>query len=159
MKEVSSLGVNRGKQFEEQIKLAFEKVPNTTVTRLIDPQNGFAGVRNICDFIVYHYPNQLFIECKSCYGNTLPFSNITENQWEGLLKVSDVVGIRAGIVVWFIDHDETFFVPIKYLQELKDCGEKSLNINKFDRCCCYRIPGTKRRVLFDYDFYDFLGGD
>ena len=151
------MAVNRGKQFEEKIRTAFESVPDTTVTRLLDPQAGFAGVRNVCDFIVYHYPHQFYIECKSCYGNTLPFSNITQNQWEGLLKVSNVVGVVAGVIVWFIDHDETLFVPIQVLQELKDAGEKSVNINKIDRAKCYKIPSTKKRVLCDYDMQWFVG--
>lgn len=148
---------NRGKQFEEQIKDAFRKLPDTTITRLLDPQAGFAGVRNICDFIVYHYPHQFYIECKSCYGNTLPFSNITDNQWEGLLEVSDIVGVVAGVIVWFIDHDETLFVPIKVLQQLKEDGGKSVNINKIDRAVCCIIPGIKKRILFDYDLSGFVG--
>lgn len=151
--------INRGKQFEQQIREAFEKVPQTSVIRLLDPQNGYAGVRNICDFIVYHYPQCYFIECKSCYGNTLPFSNITDNQWNGLLQMSSIVGVTAGIIVWFIDKDETLFVPIKVLQDLKDAGEKSVNVNKVDRSLCYRVPGTKKKVLFDYDMTGFLGGD
>lgn len=40
---------NRGKQFENVIRKAFEKVPNVSVDRLHDQTNGFKGSQNICD--------------------------------------------------------------------------------------------------------------
>ena len=151
--------VNRGKQFEDQVRIGFERVPETSVDRLIDPQNGYAGVRNICDFIVYHYPHEYYIECKSCYGNTLPFSNITKNQWQGLLEKSKYAGVVAGVVVWFIDHDTTMFIPIKTLERMRQEGAKSVNIRHQENLNYehYIVPGTKKRVLFDYDFTGFLG--
>ena len=54
------------------IKEAFEKVPDTSVYRLYDTTNGFVGVANISDFIVYKFPCQYFIECKSVHGNVFP---------------------------------------------------------------------------------------
>ena len=153
------MAVNRGKDFENQIKEAFERMPHTSVTRLIDPQSGYAGVRNICDFIMYHYPIQYFIECKSCYGNTLPFSNITKNQWDGLLEKSSIKGVVAGYMIWFIDHDLTCFITAQQMQMLKDKGCKSVNVHTFplelDGDWIY-IRGTKKRVLFDYDMTNFL---
>ena len=150
------MAVNRGKQFEEQIKEAFEKVPHTSVTRLIDPQNGYAGVRNICDFIVYHYPHQYFIECKSCYGNTLPFYNITKNQWDGLYEKSKIDGVVAGYIIWFIDHDRTIFVPAQSMITHKELGAKSYNIAKQWDSDYIEIEGKKKRVLFDYDMNSFF---
>lgn len=157
--------VNRGKQFEDQIRAGLEKVPDTSVLRLIDPQGGQAGVSNICDFVAFHYPHQWFIECKSCYGNTLSihtnnpknkYGAISNTQWEGLLKMSPITGVVAGVIVWFIDHDETLFIPIQVLQDLRNSGAKSININKIDRSLCCRIPAEKKRVLFDYDFTNIL---
>lgn len=150
------MAVNRGKQFEEQIREAFEKVPHTSVVRLIDPQNGYAGVRNICDFIVYNYPYQFFIECKSCYGNTLPFTNITKNQWDGLYEKSHINGVVAGYMIWFIDHDRTIFVPAQSMIVHKELGKKSWNISNQWDSDCIEIKGEKKRVLFDYDMTDFL---
>lgn len=148
--------VNRGKQFEEQIRQAFENVPDTSVIRLIDPQNGYAGVRNICDYIVYHYPTQFFIECKSCHGNTLPFTNITKNQWDGLYEKSKLKGVVAGYMIWFIDHNRTIFVPAQSMIVHKELGEKSFNITKQWDSDCFEIKGEKKRVLFDYDMTDFI---
>jgi hypothetical protein len=158
--------VNRGKQFEEQVRTALENVPDTSVDRLIDPQNGFAGVRNICDFIAYHYPHQFYVECKSCYGNTLSihtnnpknkYGAITNNQWEGLLEKSKTKGVIAGYVIWFIDHDITVFLSAQYLEFIRNEGKKSVNIKDLDDSW-YIVPGNKKRVLFDYDFSKLLGG-
>lgn len=160
------MGINRGKQFEEQVRTGLEVIPNTSVVRLIDPQGGQSGVSNICDFIVYHYPHQYFIECKSCHGNTLSihtnnpknkYGAISNTQWQGLLQMSSITGVVAGVIVWFIDHDITVFIPIQVLQNMRDLGAKSVNINKVDLTLCYQISGKKRRVLFDYDFTKFLG--
>lgn len=147
--------VNRGKQFEEQIREAFNKLPNTSVIRLIDPQNGYAGVRNICDFVVYQYPFQYLLECKSHYGNTLPFVCITDNQWQGLLDISHNRGVIAGVMVWFIDHDDTLFIPIRALENLKQLGAKSFNYT-LHKDMAIKIDGTKKRILFEYDMNSFI---
>ena len=149
------MGVNRGKQFEEQIKKAFERYSDTFVSidRFPDPSAGYAGVKNICDFAVYSYPYMLYLECKSVHGNTLNFNNITENQWNGLLKKGTLYGVAAGILVWFIDRDVTAFVPIQEFQRLKDEGYKSLNVKQINANEVQHeiIPGQKKRVLYEYN--------
>ena len=40
---------NKGKQFENIIKQAFEQVPNVSVVRLHDQTTGYLGSKNICD--------------------------------------------------------------------------------------------------------------
>ena len=157
--------VNRGKDFEQEVRDAFERVPQTSVDRLIDPQNGYAGVRNICDFIIYHYPIEFYIECKSCYGNTLSihtnnpknrYGNITNNQWEGLLEKSETDGVVAGYIIWFIDNDITLFVPAKVMSKHKELGNKSFNVKKEWPDGCFEISGKKKRVLFEYDMSYFI---
>ena len=133
---------------------------------------GYAGVKNICDFLVYRYPMQYYIECKSCYGNSMSihsndpkkkYGNITNNQWEGLLEKSKIPGVRAGILVWFIDHDDTYWLDIRLLQKHRDAGNKSIKfycdwVDGTDETSKLwtRIVGKKRRVLFDYDFIPFF---
>lgn len=155
---------NRGKQFEDQIKQAFESMPETSIIRLIDPQNGYAGVRNICDFVAYNYPLEYLIECKSCHGSSLSihsndpkhrYGAITNNQWEGLLEHSKK-GIISGYMIWFIDKDLTVFVPAKYMKKLRDDGLKSFNPSKINPIMYYVIEGKKKRVLFDYDLTSFM---
>lgn len=150
--------INRGKQFEQQIREAFEKVPGCSVDRLPDQMSGFAGSSNICDLMVYKYPKLFYIECKSCYGNTLNFGNITEKQWSGLMEKSEIYGCIPGIIVWFIDHDRTVFITIWELMYHKSRGFKSINVKDLgDEWTAYDIPGKKKRILFDYDMTNFFG--
>ena len=154
---------NRGKKFEQVIREAFEKVPNVSIDRLHDQTNGFKGSQNICDFIVYKEPYEYYIECKSVHGNTLPLSNITETQWNGLLEKSQIEGVFAGVICWWIDKDVTLFLPIKFLCYHKQCGYKSVNIlHDVDNLVFNKhwniieIKGKKKRVFFDYDMKEFF---
>lgn len=148
--------VNRGKDFEHEIEQALNRCESTSVDRLHDQMSGFKGSTNICDFIAYFFPNQFYLECKACYGNTLPFSNITETQWNGLIEKSKIMGVVAGYIVWFIDHDKTLFVPAEYAKSLKDSGAKSLNVKLLDMSKCFEISGKKRKIMFTYDMKPFL---
>lgn len=146
--------VNRGKQFEAAIKEAIEKCPNISIDRFQDPAAGYAGIRNICDFVTYSYPFQYYFECKSFYGNTLNFqSSISKDQWDGLKAKSVIPGVFAGVIAWFIDHDVTVYIPIESLVELKNSGRKSLNIKDItsNSIPFITVPGKKKRVLFEYD--------
>lgn len=143
---------NRGKQFEEVIKKSFEKIPNVSVDRLHDQTTGYLGSKNICDFIVYKKPYEYYIECKSIHGNTFPLSNITDNQFRGLLEKSKIKGVFAGVIVWFVDKDVTIFVEINDLKVAKDLGDKSI---RFDEPYI-KLQGKKKRVFFDYDMDYFF---
>ena len=157
------MAVNRGKQFENVIRKSFERVEGVSIDRLNDNTAGFKGVAGICDFIVYREPYEYYFECKSVHGASLPFSNITDTQWNGLLEKSKIEGVFAGVICWWIDKDITRFIPIQVLQMLKEDGKKSLNCY-WDSCVDvynirYSIPeikGKKKRVFFDYDMEAFL---
>lgn len=153
---------NRGKQFEDVIKQAFEKVPGVSIDRLHDQTTGYAGSSNICDFIVYREPYEYYIECKSVYGNTLPFRNITDTQWNGLLEKSKIEGVHAGIICWWIDKDVTKFIPIQLLLHMKLLNFKSIRfddytVGTFDYPQqSMEIKGKKKKIFFDYDMESFL---
>lgn len=154
---------NRGKQFEDVIRSAFEKVSGVSVDRLHDQTTGYKGSQNICDFIVYREPYEYYFECKSIHGNTLPFRNITDTQWNGLLNKSKIQGVFAGVICWWVDKDITRFLPIQTLQMLKEDGRKSINcywescIDVYNtRYNLIEINGKKKRVFFDYDMEEFL---
>lgn len=158
------MSINRGKKFENVIRESFLKVPNVSIDRLHDQTNGFKGSQNICDFIVYKEPYEYYIECKSVHGASLPFSNITDTQWNGLLEKSKIEGVFAGVICWWVDKDTTVFLPIEMLQYLKNKGYKSVayyaNWVEFDADApdwnwCW-ITGKKKRVFFDYDMGMFL---
>jgi penicillin-binding protein-related factor A (putative recombinase) len=161
---------NRGKDFEQVIRECFERIDDVSIDRLHDQTNGYKGSQNICDFIVYRQPYEYYFECKSVHGNTLPFSNITETQWNGLLDKSQIEGVIAGIICWWIDKDVTLFIPIQLLKYLYDKGDKSVRYDCDWRIGepgekpftfkhvhrCFSIQGKKKRVFFDYDLEAFL---
>lgn len=158
------MAVNRGKQFEQVIHRAFDKLPNVSIDRLHDQTTGFLGSTNICDFIVYRKPYEYYFECKSVHGNILPFTNITNNQWQGLLQKSQITGVYAGVICWWVDKDITLFIPIQLLQMLKEQQYKSIrydydvykDVKHFYEYSVYTINGKKKRVLFEYDMEGFL---
>ncbi len=149
-------GIQRGKDFEEIIKKGFLAVPDTTVERLPDPTSGYLGYRNPCDFIVYHYPYQFYIECKTVHSHRLPFTNVTFNQRTGMLDASKIKGVVAGIICWFIPCDKTYFIPIELYERYRLDGVKSLNVNAQDTSEWVEIHGTKKRIFFDYDMQRFI---
>ncbi len=150
------MSVNRGKQFENVIRKSFECVEGVSIDRLNDNTAGFKGVAGICDFIVYREPYEYYFECKSVHGNTLPFSNITETQWNGLLEKSQIEGVFAGVICWWINKDVTLFLPIEELELEKQHGWKSVRYDIEKANGVIEIKGKKKRVFFDYDMEDFL---
>ena len=148
------MAVNRGKQFENIVKEAFEKVEGVSVDRLHDQMTGYKVTSaNICDFIVYKKPYEYYIECKTVHGNTLPFTNITDTQWKGLLAKAQIQGVYAGILCWWVDKDITKFIPISALEYFKAHGLKSIRYDTRDGTI---ITGIKKRVFFDYDMEGFF---
>lgn len=168
------MGKNRGKDFEDQIREAFKKVPGVSIDRIPDQTMHHKGACNICDFIAYKKPYEYYIECKSVHGNTLSihsnpkpdkkgvlhgfYGNITDTQWEGLLEKSVIPGVIAGVMCWWVDKDVTLFIPIKLLKELRDAGAKSIRYDiTYDRSVLIvELKGQKKRVFFDYDLEEFL---
>jgi penicillin-binding protein-related factor A (putative recombinase) len=151
-----NMSVNRGKDFENKIKEAFMKIHGVSIDRLHDQMTGYKVTSaNPCDFIVYKKPYEYYIECKSVHGNTLPFSNITDNQWRGLLEKSKIDGVKAGVICWWIDKDVTLYIPIQTLETLKNLGRKSVRYDEISLDCVI-IPGKKKRVFFEYEMEVFF---
>lgn len=147
---------NRGKEFEAKVKKAFEKIPDISIDRLPDQMSGRKGSSNVSDFIVYAYPHQYYIECKAFYGNTINFSKIP--QLDALYEKSKIKGVRAGCMLWFIDHDITVWVNAPILKICKLNGRKSINIKDIkDNSVSYTvIEGSKKRVFFEYNMIPFI---
>lgn len=156
------MGINRGKQFEQQIRQGFENCKYSdiiSIDRLPDPMGGYKGIGNICDFMVFDAPYLYYIECKCCYGKSFPISHITQNQWQGLLEKSKIPFVIAGYIIWLIDYDFTFFVYASDLSAyIERTGRKSISADDAinGELICYPIRGKKRKVLFDYDMAEFL---
>lgn len=156
------MATSRGKQFEDEIRA--QAKTDFDVHRIADNTAGYAG-GSVCDFILYSYPHQHYLECKSTKEGTLNFGNITETQWHGLLEKHEVYGVSAGYLIWFITHDETWWVSAKFAEYLKNSGAKSISLktlqalqqsnpnvlhNKF-----FKVQGAKKRVFFTYDMAKF----
>lgn len=156
------MSVNRGKGFEEQVE---QDLSNTGayVLRLYDPQGGYMGVANPCDFVVCRKGCMYMLECKATHKATLSINSndpkkkygaVSNRQWEGLLEASRK-GVVAGLLIWWVDNDVTKFVPIQTAEQLRNAGAKSL---KHDICGggIVTIKGRKKRVFYEYDFNQFF---
>ena len=94
----------------------------------------------------------------------MPFSNISETQWNGLLEKSNIEGVYAGIICWWVDKDVTLFIPIQTLDFYKYKGDKSVRYDIFDLWVNYEaieLKGKKKRVFWEYDmeeFFNQIGG-
>ena len=147
---------NIGKEFEVRVKDAFLNVPGVSVDRLHDQTNGFAGSWNPCDFIVYKYPYEYYIECKTVNGISLPVRNVTKNQREGLLQKAGVPGVFAGIVCWWRPVNVTKFIPIWNFELARLHGNKHYRYDWTNDNGVVEIHGRKKRVFFEYDMGRFF---
>ena len=149
------MAVNRGKAFEHIIREAFENETDVVVYRIPDQMSGMYGSKNPCDMFVYAVPTLFALELKSVHGNTLPFTNISEYQWQQMLKMSKVTGVVAGVICWYVDRDRTIFIPIQFLEMLKQNGAKSIRFDA-DDIHISDIVGKKKKVFWEYDMSKFF---
>ena len=76
-----------------------------------------------------------------------------------MLAKSHIDGVIAGVILWFIDHDKTVFIPIEAIDYHIARGDKSVNVKTMHReygMNCIDISGKKRRIFFDYDMKEFM---
>lgn len=147
--------ISRGKDFEAVVRNSFEAVPDTHVYRIPDQQNYKVGSKNPCDFLIYHKPKLYALECKATNKPSLPFANISEYQWTELLKMSHIPGVVAGVLCWYVNYGRTVFIPIKFLETLKQNGAKSIRYDADDPHII-DIPGRKKRVFWEYYMDEFF---
>ena len=123
--------------------------------RLYDQMSGWYMVsRNICDFIVYKYPNIYYIESKATEKDRFDFSMISDTQYDGLLKNSKIQGCYGLVIVLFASYKRAFILDIRDIDDMKANRKASLNIQKIDK---WPIPYTEiqtipnnRKKLLDY---------
>lgn len=145
------MAVNKGKAWEAKFKTDFMKsFPDGSIDRLYDPVGGYYGINNICDFIGYEWPNIYYLELKSHKGNTFPFTCLS--QYDKLTSKVGIKGVRAGVVLWFIDHDQVIYAPISTITKMKEDGKKSINVKELDDYHLIKLPGQKKRVFVECDY-------
>ncbi len=147
---------NRGKQFEQKLRIDFLKtVPNSTIDRIYDTMNGYKSISNVSDFIGYAYPNIFYLECKSHKGASIPFENIT--QYDKLKKKIGIPGVRTGICLWLYEHNEVgiIYIPTSTIKKMKADGLKSFGIRHLgnEKYPSYQLPTLKEKQVFlDTDY-------
>ena len=145
------------KQFEIKFREDWKKAFSETFCyRLPDQMSGYKTVsQNPCDILCYSYPNLYLVECKTHKGNTFPFTAF--RQYANLLQYAGIKGVRAGIVLWFVEHDEIIYVPVKTVEKMMADGKKSINVKDIytDTYRIIKIPSVKKKVYFDSDYSIF----
>ena len=143
-----------GKKFETKFREDWEKTfKGSFIYRLPDQMSGYKSTSsNICDFICFYLNTLFLIECKSHKGNTFPIKNLT--QYNKLLPKVNIPGVRAGVVIWFIDHGRVLYVPISTITKLIEDNKKSVNINTIftEGYKVYEIPSVKKKTFCDSDY-------
>ena len=121
--------------------------------------SGFYMVsRNICDFHLYKYPYEYWIESKATEQDRFSFDQLTDTQRNGLAMKSNIHGCCGIIIVLFITYKRAFVFNIKDIVEFIDSDTtklkvKSINIKKIDK---WSIPYKEiqtipsRKNLLDY---------
>lgn len=141
----------RGKQFEKILSQQISE-QGIFIQRIFDYVD-LRGLAMMCDFYAYKYPYLYLLEMKTTAGASLPFANISETQWGGLLEASKYDGILCGFPIWWYDKDTTKFISIQEMEEIKKTGVKSV---RYDTPYGITIDGTKRRVYWDYEISKFF---
>lgn len=145
-----------GKDAEKKIKEWLDRPEEGyDFQRIPDQMTGFYNSSNICDFVLYKYPNHYWIESKATYNPRFDFSMLTDNQYDGLLKKSKIKGVDGVVIVLFASYQRAFWISIKEIDKLKQSGKKSLNITKIDKWDIdyheiKTIPNNRKKLL-DYD--------
>ena len=152
---------NRGKQFEKKFKEDFLKTTDGILLRLNDQMSGYKNSSsNVCDFIAYIYPNIYFLEIKTHKGNTWPFTCFS--QYNKLEPFVNIKGIRVGVILWLIEKDKLFYLPVSTIKQMKQDDKKSFNIKDLSNYNIIEIPSVKKRVFLEGDYsilYNLKEGD
>lgn len=145
-----------GKDAERKIKEWLDRPEEGyDFQRLPDQMTGFFGSSNICDFVLYKYPNHYWIESKATWADRFDFSMLTETQYDGLLQKSKIEGVDGVVIVLFASYKRAFWISIQEIDKLNNLGKKSLNIKKIDTWGIsyheIKTLNNNRKKLLDYD--------
>lgn len=140
--------MNYGKKFENN----FKKGVGKELVRLYDTTNGYAGVKNPCDFIYYRYPYQYLFELKSVKGSRFDFSNITDNQKEQLDFYNHIKGCNPMVVVEFREHKQVYMIPWSTIKRTMQNNRQSLTVDDCEIIVAIsKLPVEYQRINFKLD--------
>lgn len=144
-----------GKDFENDFKASFDDDKIELLTRLYDTTNGFAGVKNPCDFILYNQPYQMSLELKVTQDKRLAFDNVTDFQWSSLTARDKIPGMMAGLLICYYGEKRVFFVPMVVINQIRNTGLKSIHILDAERYGIELVVNMKRKH-FTVDIDKFM---
>lgn len=125
---------NPGKPAEDQLRKWLDKPEaGYSFDRIPDQMTGKKGSTNICDFVLFKSPYQYYIESKSTWEDRFNFSMLTDDQYKGILKKSQIQNVFGVVVVLFASYQRAFIIDIREIDRLVQSGKKSLNIKKIDK--------------------------
>lgn len=144
-----------GKKAEQKIKEWLNRPSDGyDFQRIPDQMSGLYGSSNICDFIVYKYPEHYYIESKSTWNSRFEFSMLTTTQYNGLVAKSKIAHVNGLVMILFASHKRAFILDIKQIAALIESGKMSINIDKIDTWTfAYgEVPTVpnNRKMLLDY---------
>lgn len=130
---------NSGKRFEENFKKSISN--DLFCYRFKDGTANFTGTKNenvrfqahnVCDFMVFNGQRLFLLELKAHKGKSLPLNCIRDNQIKELSKASMYTNIVTGILVYFADLEEVYFLEIdKLILFMGTEDRKSIPIDYF----------------------------
>ncbi len=111
---------------------------------------------NECDFIAFNGEVLLMLEAKVHRGNSIPLNCIRDSQVQGLIKRSIYKRVICGLIVFFVDHEEVYFLNIQdYLKFTRLYTRKSIPLEFFQRNG-KKIKISKKRVNYDIQIEDIF---
>ena len=143
---------NRGKAWEEKVKEDLLKLPDVSLERVPDQMSGFKSTsQNPADFYLYWYPYFYYIETKSTNVNTF---GVDFAQYDRLLARAGRKGVRAGVMLWWVQHQKVAYIPVKTFEKLIKDGKRSVNIKMLgtDEYRIIEIPSVTKRVFPTCDY-------
>lgn len=140
---------NPGKKFEQDV---LNSVPKDVYKhRIKDSTMRFKGDNNVCDMFLFKEDTLYMLELKSTKASAISYTSIASNQFEGLLIASEFLGIKAGFLFNFREHQETYYVDIKDAIEFKNTSDRMSYPIKFAREKGIKIDQTLKRTRYRYD--------
>ena len=154
------MAVNRGKQFEQEVRHQLMGIKGVSIDRAYDFTSHQKGIAYGWDFFVYKYPCMLYLECKTVNKGTFPLNRLTPSQIGQLPVKGKLEGVNAGILLWFIENNKTFYVPIDIVMWHLNRGNKSIACADLvsGDIFAIEVEGTQRRggTYYNYDFEKLL---
>ena len=144
---------DRSKDWEKRVMEQWKKtVPDSFMYRLYDTTFGYKSIANISDYIAYKYPYIYCIEVKCHEGPRFPFSAF--RQYEKMLDYKGISGVKLGVILWMIDYQKVFWIPLETFIKIYSEGHKSFNIKMSDNPE-YEVLDLKAKNLRTFMSVDF----